>query len=74
MTSTPLSRAMSALYMWKLRDSRRRVVIELSSTASEGLEPAAKVTLAGVGIPTEGAGSTLVEAVRDALEKHEVER
>lgn len=69
MTSTPLSRAMSALYLWKLRNPRRSVTIELNSIALEGVEPAVKITLAGSGIPSEGVGGTLPEAVKDALSK-----
>lgn len=69
MTSTPLSRAMSALYMWKIRNPRRRVTIELNSIALEGVEPAVKVTLLGSGLASEGSGSTLPEAVKDALSK-----
>jgi hypothetical protein len=62
---------MSSLYTWKLQSMRRRVVIELNTTASEGAEPAVKVTLTpGDGFPSlEGIGSTLPEAVNDALSK-----
>jgi len=71
MTSTPLSRAMSALYMWKLRSMHRRVSIDLNATGTEESEPACKVVLQGPGEDDnyEGYGSTLVEAVRDALSK-----
>ena len=71
MQSTPLSRAMSALYMWKLRSPHRRVSIDLNAIETEGSEPAVKVVLQGPqdNDNFEGYGGTLPEAVRDALGK-----
>lgn len=64
-------KAIHSLYMWKVQNPHRRVVIELNAIATEGSDPPVEITLLGSDADANftGYGKSLPEAVNDALSK-----